>query len=120
MENNLLQKDLLNIGHICLDCFRTAMLHNCVIFFPPFVPQVISVAKAKRFLLELGHNYTSNSILQSELRILKTLGFHVAVLSPLDYVETILQVLGAMAFFSANTLPLVHWLVDWPLFVSLL
>ncbi|KAK7093835.1 cyclin N-terminal domain-containing protein 1-like [Littorina saxatilis] len=56
--------------------------------------KVISVGRAKRYLLELGHNYTANSILQSELRILKTLGFHVAILSPLDFVETILQVLA--------------------------
>lgn len=59
------------------------------------------MSRAKRFLLELGHNYTSNSILQSELRILKTLSFHVALLSPLDYVETILQVLGVLASSSA-------------------
>ncbi|KAK7497955.1 hypothetical protein BaRGS_00010826 [Batillaria attramentaria] len=56
--------------------------------------KVITVARAKRFLLEVGHNYSSNSILQSELRVLKTLDFRVTVLSPLDYVETLLQVLA--------------------------
>ena len=57
------------------------------------------MSKAKRFLLEMGQNYTANSILQSELRVLKTLDFQVAILTPLDYVETILQVLGVTCYY---------------------
>ncbi|XP_046564585.1 cyclin N-terminal domain-containing protein 1-like isoform X2 [Haliotis rubra] len=56
--------------------------------------RIISVNRARRFLCELGHNYTAGSILQSELRILKTLEFKLAVLSPLQYVETLLEIIG--------------------------
>ncbi|KAK3104538.1 hypothetical protein FSP39_004544 [Pinctada imbricata] len=56
--------------------------------------RVVSVARAKKYLLELGHRYASESILQSEIRILKTLDFNVSPASTLVYVETILEVLG--------------------------
>lgn len=56
--------------------------------------KVVTVALARRFLLTLGHNYAPKSILQSEIRVLKTLGFRVTFESPLDYVEMLLQVLA--------------------------
>ncbi|XP_025080527.1 cyclin N-terminal domain-containing protein 1-like isoform X3 [Pomacea canaliculata] len=56
--------------------------------------EVITVSRAKRFLLDFGFNYSNDSVLQSELRVLKTVNFDVNVSSPLDYVETLLQVLA--------------------------
>ncbi|KAJ8319773.1 hypothetical protein KUTeg_001360 [Tegillarca granosa] len=56
--------------------------------------RIVSVHKAKQFLIDAGYRYTSNSILQSELRILKTLNYQTSVPSVLTYVETILEVLG--------------------------
>ena len=59
--------------------------------------QVVTISKARRFLNEGGHHYTQDSILQSELRILKTLNFHVTDPSTLVYIETILEILGKLA-----------------------
>ncbi|KAL5015346.1 hypothetical protein ScPMuIL_009616 [Solemya velum] len=57
-------------------------------------PHVISSNRARRYLSDAGHRYTSNSILNSELRILKTLNFEVTVPSILTYLETVLEKLG--------------------------
>lgn len=56
--------------------------------------KVVTASKARRFLNEGGHRYTQESILQSELRILKTLDFQVTTPSTLVYIETILEILG--------------------------
>ncbi|XP_050414408.1 cyclin N-terminal domain-containing protein 1 isoform X1 [Patella vulgata] len=56
--------------------------------------KVISAKKAKYFLRDLGLKYSSTSILQSELRVLKTLDFNVMETTPLVYMETILEILG--------------------------
>ncbi|XP_071144761.1 cyclin N-terminal domain-containing protein 1-like isoform X1 [Mytilus edulis] len=56
--------------------------------------KVVTASKARRFLNEGGHRYTQESILQSELRILKTLDFQVTIPSTLVYIETILEILG--------------------------
>lgn len=56
--------------------------------------RVVTISKARRFLNEGGHHYTQDSILHSELRILKTLNFRVTDPSTLVYIETILEILG--------------------------
>ncbi|WAR14090.1 CNTD1-like protein, partial [Mya arenaria] len=53
--------------------------------------QILSPAKARRYLQEAGHRYNTESILQSELRVLKTLNFKVALPSPLVYMEAVLE-----------------------------
>lgn len=57
--------------------------------------RILSPNKAKRFLIEAGHRYSNESILQSELRILKTLNFHVSEPSPLVFLECLLEALGS-------------------------
>lgn len=56
--------------------------------------RILGPNKAKRFLMDGGHCYNLESILQSELRILKTLSFNVSIPSPLVYLEALLEVLG--------------------------
>ncbi|CAB4022826.1 Hypothetical predicted protein, partial [Paramuricea clavata] len=56
-------------------------------------------SKVRRYLSSLNHHFSNNSILKSELRILKTLDHCLPVYSPLTYVETVLEILG----FNAGT-----------------
>lgn len=56
--------------------------------------QVVTARKAWNTLNEFGHRYTNDSILQSELRVLKTLDYKVMLPSPLLYIETLLEILG--------------------------
>ncbi|XP_048780494.1 cyclin N-terminal domain-containing protein 1-like isoform X2 [Ostrea edulis] len=56
--------------------------------------KVVSINRAKRFLCECGYRYASESLLQSELRVLKTLKFQVTEPSPIVYIETLLEILG--------------------------
>ena len=55
---------------------------------------IISLASAKRFLTAHGYRYATNSIIQSEVRVLKTLDYKVHSPIPLTYVEALLEVLG--------------------------
>ena len=56
--------------------------------------QVVTARKAWNVLNEFGHRYTNDSILQSELRVLRTLNYKVMLPSPLLYIETLLEILG--------------------------
>ncbi|XP_033764102.1 cyclin N-terminal domain-containing protein 1-like isoform X3 [Pecten maximus] len=57
--------------------------------------KIISASKARRFLRDhCGHRYAADGILQSELRVLKTLNYNVTVPSTLTYIETLLEILG--------------------------
>lgn len=55
---------------------------------------IVSVGSAKQFLTTRGFRYATNSILQSEIRVLKTLNYQVHPPIPLTYVEALLEVLG--------------------------
>ena len=55
---------------------------------------IISLGSAKRFLTAHGFRYATNSIIQSEIRVLKTLNYKVHPPIPLTYVEALLEVLG--------------------------
>ncbi|KAG9350204.1 hypothetical protein JZ751_026557 [Albula glossodonta] len=55
---------------------------------------VIDNNTALKFLKSVGHSYAKETLLESELRILKTLNFCINVPNPLMYVETLLEVLG--------------------------
>lgn len=59
--------------------------------------QVVSINRAKRFLRDCGYRYASESLLQSELRVLKTLKFQVTEPTPIVYIETMLEILGNLA-----------------------
>ena len=77
--------------------------------------QILSPNKARKYLLETGHRYSTESILQSELRILKTLHFCVSVPSPLVYLETLLEALGKICVFLWNKYKIVlHWTSELP------
>ncbi|XP_052286387.1 cyclin N-terminal domain-containing protein 1-like isoform X2 [Dreissena polymorpha] len=67
--------------------------------------RVLSPHRARRFLQDAGHRYNTESIMQSELRVIKTLNFRLAKHSPLVYLEAILESLGHMDP-SANILKL--------------
>ncbi|XP_059158527.1 cyclin N-terminal domain-containing protein 1-like [Physella acuta] len=56
--------------------------------------KVITVKRAKRCLLDAGYSYSCESILQSEMRVLKTLSFNVSRTSCLDFIEILLEILG--------------------------
>ena len=55
---------------------------------------IVSVGKAKAFLASCGYRYATSSVVQSEVRVLKTLGFKVHRATPVDFVEAILETLG--------------------------
>lgn len=65
-----------------------------VIAYQAFLFQVVSINRAKRFLRDCGYRYASESLLQSELRVLKTLKFQVTEPTPIVYIETMLEILG--------------------------
>ncbi|KAI8795664.1 cyclin N-terminal domain-containing protein 1-like isoform X1 [Biomphalaria glabrata] len=56
--------------------------------------KVITVKKAKRCLQDAGYSYSCESILQSEMRVLKTLYYTIPKTSCLDYIEILLELLG--------------------------
>lgn len=64
------------------------------LFFPLFPPQRVNSDVALKFLQSLKYSYTKQELLESELAVLKTLHFQVNVLTPLAYVELLLEVLG--------------------------
>lgn len=68
-----------------------------VIAYQAFLFQVVSINRAKRFLRDCGYRYASESLLQSELRVLKTLKFQVTEPTPIVYIETMLEILGNLA-----------------------
>ncbi|MBN3276631.1 CNTD1 protein, partial [Polyodon spathula] len=55
---------------------------------------IVDNSTAVKFLQCLGYSYTKETLLESELNILKTLNFYISVPNPLTYVETLLEVLG--------------------------
>lgn len=56
--------------------------------------KIVSVGRTRSFLANCGFRYTATSLVQSEIRILKTLNFHVHGPTPLDYVEILIETLG--------------------------
>ena len=60
--------------------------------------QVVSTRMVSSLLAACGHKYTVQSIIQSELRVLKTLQYRLMISTPLVYVETLLAVLGLILF----------------------
>ena len=55
---------------------------------------IVSIGKAKRFLTACGYRYAAASIVQSEVRVLKTLNFQVYDPTPAEFVEGLLGVLA--------------------------
>eukprot|EP00112_Aurelia_sp_Birch-Aquarium-sp1_P005611 Seg1640.6 transcript_id=Seg1640.6/GoldUCD/mRNA.D3Y31 product="Cyclin N-terminal domain-containing protein 1" protein_id=Seg1640.6/GoldUCD/D3Y31 len=60
-----------------------------------FAFQALNPSKSKRLLASLGYHYTTASVVKSEVRLLKTLGFRLVVTTPLTFLETLLEVLGS-------------------------
>ena len=56
--------------------------------------KIVSINKARSFLSSCGFRYACNSLVQSEIRVLKTLDFRVHNPTPLEYVEVLLETLG--------------------------
>ncbi|XP_070578002.1 cyclin N-terminal domain-containing protein 1-like [Ptychodera flava] len=56
--------------------------------------KILTLRKCQRFLAASGHQYTLDSIMLSELSILKTLDFKVPSASALTYIEALLEILG--------------------------
>jgi hypothetical protein len=57
--------------------------------------KIISINRIRSYLAGCGFRYTSTSLVQSEIRILKTLDYKVHHPSPLDYIEVLLEALGS-------------------------
>ncbi|KFQ54561.1 Cyclin N-terminal domain-containing protein 1, partial [Pelecanus crispus] len=55
---------------------------------------VVNSDTALKFLQSLKYSYTKQELLESELAVLKMLHFEINVLTPLAYVELLLEVLG--------------------------
>ena len=55
---------------------------------------IVSIGKAKRFLTASGYRYATSSIVQSEVRVLKTLCFQVHLPTPVEYLEGLLGALS--------------------------
>ena len=55
---------------------------------------IVSIGKAKRFLTASGYRYATASIVQSEVRVLKTLSFQVHHPTPLEFLEGLLGALS--------------------------
>ena len=70
--------------------------------------QALSIAKSKQLLASLGYHYNTSSIVKSELRLLKTLEFRVAVSTPLTFIETLLEVLGKFNTFTFSNFMVYH------------
>uniref|UniRef100_A0A673AAZ3 Cyclin N-terminal domain containing 1 n=1 Tax=Sphaeramia orbicularis TaxID=375764 RepID=A0A673AAZ3_9TELE len=56
--------------------------------------EIIDNNTAVRFLHSVGHSVTKQTLLESELMVLKGLDFRLNVSNPLTYVEILLEVLG--------------------------
>ncbi|KAE8575737.1 hypothetical protein XENTR_v10003926 [Xenopus tropicalis] len=76
----------------------TFMLHlaSCVQIASKlyFHCHIVNYNTILKFLGSAGYTYTKAELLASELTVLKTLHFHVNLLSPFSYVEMLLEVLG--------------------------
>lgn len=55
---------------------------------------IVSLGRAKNFLTSCGFRYATASIVQSEVRVLKTLNFQVHHPTPVEFIETLLEALG--------------------------
>ena len=55
---------------------------------------IVSIGKARRYLTDAGYRYATSSIVQSEVRVLKTLGFQVHHPTPVEYLEGLLSALA--------------------------
>ena len=55
---------------------------------------IVSVGRAKNFLTSCGFRYATASIVQSEMRVLKTLDYQVTNPTPVEFTETLLEALG--------------------------
>lgn len=51
---------------------------------------LVTLSRARSFLTSCGFRYATISIIQSEIRVLKTLNYHVHYPTPLEYVEVLL------------------------------
>lgn len=75
--------------------------------------QALNPTKSKRLLASLGYHYTIAGVIKSEVRLLKTLEFCVAVSTPLTFIETLLEVIGKFHFlvtFHDVNFSVITWL----------
>ena len=56
--------------------------------------KIVGVAKAKSFMTRCGYRFAASSLVQSEIRVLKTLKYCVSGPTPLDYVELLTEIVG--------------------------
>lgn len=56
--------------------------------------KIVGVSKAKAFMTQCGFRYAASSLVQSEIRVLKTLDFCISGPTPLDYVELLTEIVG--------------------------
>ena len=70
------------------------LVWKILISYHLFFLQILTCRKCSRFLLDSGLGCTSTTILKTELTVLKTLDYRVYGLSPLTYIETLLEIMG--------------------------
>ncbi|KAM4691879.1 cyclin N-terminal domain-containing protein 1 [Rhinophrynus dorsalis] len=80
------------------DLCNTFLLHlvSCIQIASKlsFYSHIINNNKVLKFLQSVGYKTSKEEILKSEITVLKTLHFHVSLLSPFNYIEMLLEVLG--------------------------
>lgn len=59
---------------------------------------------AVRFLQWIGHSVSKQTVLETELMVLKGLGFSLNTTNPLMYVEILLEVLGKISQVNTDQL----------------
>ncbi len=57
-----------------------------------------------RFLHSVGHSVSKQTVLESELMVLKGLEFKLDAPNPLTYVEILLEVLGRISYLNTEQL----------------
>ncbi len=55
---------------------------------------IVSLSRARHFLTSCGYRYATASLVQSEVRVLKTLDFKVHHPTPVEFLEVLLEALG--------------------------
>lgn len=55
---------------------------------------IIKLSTIRELLLELGYKFSFESILNSELRVLKYLDYKLNIITPYNILETLLEILG--------------------------
>lgn len=84
--------------------FKYPVIKNKIICNFSNIFQIIDNNTAVRFLHSVGHSVSKQTVLESELMVLKGLEFSLDAPNPLTYVEILLEVLGKISYLNTEQL----------------